>query len=315
MTVREWGLRAADDADVGRTPRRASRSGPPTLAAMATSSPAGDDVAIGDSAAGTYDVAEARLKPTTSGAWRIGGANPVPVPRGYESTRRRSLVARGGFVVRTAAPSARLTRAIVVSLFLVLVAASRASAAAVRVVGCRTSYGVTQHSESLPGVIGTNLSAKQARGLAFYGNNDVLVLAPAGWGCSGEVGADGSTSMGITHGHESVTESAIVSGGYAGSFEACSLFRDARPPVRCAEHPPLAETDVRLSRTAIAFHDPPGVHGTGVRSGGALPAYGVMLYDPSVSTGFYFEETCVLPASEHRLCTVLLDDALRRAPS
>jgi hypothetical protein len=39
-----------------------------------------------------------------------------------------------------------------------------------------------------------------------------------------------------------------------------------------------------------------------------------MRYNPSPSHGFFFEETCVLPASEHRLCTTILDDGIHRAP-
>jgi hypothetical protein len=68
----------------------------------------------------------------------------------------------------------------------------------------------------------------------------------------------------------------------------------------------------RLSRTAVAFEDPPGVHGTGQPSGDSFPANGVMLFNPS-SKGFFYGETCVLPASEHTVCTLLLNDALRRA--
>ena len=200
-----------------------------------------------------------------------------------------------------------------VSILALTAGVSRAGAVAVPVVRCPTSYGVTQANTALPSALSTKLRAAQAHGLAFYGNNDLLLLAPAGWRCTGDVGADGSTSMHISHGQEAITELAIVSGGYAGSFEACSLFADARPPVPCSTHPPAAESDVRLSRTAVAFEDPPGIHGTGNPSGGSIPANGVMVYNPS-SSGFLFEETCALPAGEHAVCSVLLNDSLTRAP-
>jgi hypothetical protein len=201
-----------------------------------------------------------------------------------------------------------------VSILAFTAGASSAGAAAVQVVRCPTSYGITQPNRALPSVLSTKLSAAQAHGLAFYGNNDLLLLAPEGWRCTGEVGADGSTSMHITHGHEAITELAVVSGGYAGAFEACSLFPGARPPTPCSTHPPEAESDVRLSSTAVAFEDPPGIHGTGDPSGGSLPANGLMIYDPSYTRGFFFEETCTLPPIEHGVCSVLLNDSLTRAP-
>ena len=192
--------------------------------------------------------------------------------------------------------------------------APTASAASVRVARCRTSYGISQPTMSLPQLVGTSLPASQAARLAFYGNNELLVLAPAAWSCSGQIGADGSAGMLIIHGQEAVGVHAVPYTSGVGASEACALFADARPPVRCLAHPPRQELVSHLSRTAVAFEDPPGIHGTGDPSGGHLPANGVMLYNPSPSVGFFYQETCVLPASQHNTCTVLLNDALARAP-
>jgi hypothetical protein len=188
-----------------------------------------------------------------------------------------------------------------------------ASDVSVRVVRCPTSYGISQRNKRLPKSIATGLTASQASGLAFYGNNELLVLAPAAWRCSGEIGADGSAGMGITRGQRTIAVQAVPYTSSVGAGEACSLFADADPPAPCPEHPPRRERIERLSRTAVAFEDPPGVHGTGQPSGGSFPANGVMLFNPS-SKGFFYGETCVLPASEHTVCTLLLNDALRRAP-
>jgi hypothetical protein len=195
-----------------------------------------------------------------------------------------------------------------------LVVAPQARAASVRVVRCRTSYGASQPTKTLPQLVGTQLSASQAARLTFYGNNELLVLAPAAWSCSGQIGADGSAGMLITHGQEAVGVQAVPYTSGVGASEACALFADARPPVRCFDHPPRQERVSHLSRTAVAFEDPPGVHGTGDPSGGQLPANGVMLYNPSPAAGFFYQETCVLPASQHNTCSVLLNDALARAP-
>jgi hypothetical protein len=127
----------------------------------------------------------------------------------------------------------------------------------------------------------------------------------------------------ITKGPEAV--GAGSTSAYMGSYEACYLFAGVRPLVPGVQCPqrPTGESVVRLSKTAVAFEDPPRVKGTGNPSGGPLPANGVVVYKarPGRSaagtpdtTGFLFEETCVLPASEHTLCTALLNDSLTRAP-
>jgi hypothetical protein len=122
--------------------------------------------------------------------------------------------------------------------------------------------------------------------------------------------------MTVSHGSRTVAVQAVGYTSSVGAAAACPLFADAEAlaPVPCRPHHPLAETVTPINGTTLAFADPPHVHGTGQPSGGALPANGVMRYSPSASRGFFFEETCVLPAGEHRLCTTLLDDGIHRAP-
>ena len=193
-------------------------------------------------------------------------------------------------------------------------AAPAASAPAVRVVRCPTSFGIGQRDRRLPSTVAARLSSSRTAGLRFYGNNELLVLAPARWRCSGLIGADGSAGMRITRGERTISVQAVPYTSGVGASEACPLFADARPPAPCAQHPPPQEVITRLSATEVAFEDPPGVRGTGQPSGGSLPANGVMLFNPSPSSGFFYEETCVLPQSQHGECTLLLNDALRRAP-
>ncbi len=197
-----------------------------------------------------------------------------------------------------------------------LALAGSATAASVRVVSCRTEYGIPAPAVRLPRTVATGLSAGQAAALRFYGNNSLLVLAPAGWHCSALVGADGSAGMSVKRGPQTVAVQAVGYTSSVGAAAACPLFADADAlsPVPCRQHHPLAETLTPINSTTVAFEDPPHIHGTGLGSGGALPANGVMRYSPSASRGFFFAETCVLPASEHRLCTTILNDGIHRAP-
>lgn len=189
-----------------------------------------------------------------------------------------------------------------------------ASATSVRVVSCPTTYGIAGPTIRLPTRVTSRLSRSATAGLVYYANNLQLVLAPTGWHCSAEIGADGSSGMLITRGRDAVDVLAVGYSSEVGAGEACSLFTDAEPPAPCPARPPAAERITRVNATTVIFEDPPGVHGTGVPSGGGLPANGLMRFSPSPRSGFFFEETCVLPAAEHRRCTELLDDGLRRAP-
>ena len=193
-------------------------------------------------------------------------------------------------------------------------ASGGASAASVKVVGCRTTFGTSQPIRKLPASVNTKLGHAAVSGLEFYANNALLVLAPRDWNCSAAIGADGSDSMNIKHEDEAVTVQAVPYTSGVGASEACSLFSDARPPAPCDQHPPRGERDIRLNATTVAFEDPVGVRGTGDPSGGPLPANGVMLFNPSPAHGYFYQETCVLPAARHQECSVALNEAIHETP-
>lgn len=216
--------------------------------------------------------------------------------------------------VRHQAPPRRASLGLIAAIALLAALPGPASATSVRVVACPTTYGIAGARKPLPTKVVSHLSPAAAGGLVFYANALQLVLAPGGWHCAGQVGADGSSGMMITRGREAIGVLAVGYASEVGAAEACALFADAAPPAPCPEHPPAAEKVVRVNTTTVAFEDPPRVHGTGVPSGGSLPANGVMRFNPAARRGYFFEETCVLPVAEHARCTELLDDGQRRAP-
>ncbi len=57
----------------------------------------------------------------------------------------------------------------------------------------------------------------------------------------------------------------------------------------------------------MGFLDPPGILGDGSYSGRSLPANGVMTYYSNNENGSW-EETCVLPESQHDSCTTILNN-------
>jgi hypothetical protein len=209
---------------------------------------------------------------------------------------------------------------------------SSSSGATVAVVRCPTAYGITPApaEHALPSSIATNLSTAQARSLEFYGNNALLVLAPAGWQCSALIGADGTPSMKVARGQEGVT--VLSQTAWAGASEACAFFPGVQSEpsgVPCSKIP-ANERVVRLNGTTVLFEDPPNVQGPVEEpsdipaslsesatdlSGGSLPTNGVLVFKPGADTGFFFTETCVLPSDESSVCSTLLNDAATRAPN
>jgi hypothetical protein len=66
-----------------------------------------------------------------------------------------------------------------------------------------------------------------------------------------------------------------------------------------------------VSATLVGFEDPPGIVGDAAHSGGRYPADGVMTYIPGSNDGSW-TESCMLPGSEHNLCTAILNNFLSR---
>ena len=64
-----------------------------------------------------------------------------------------------------------------------------------------------------------------------------------------------------------------------------------------------------LNADATDFEDPPGVAGDGWPSGGPDPANGIVGVNVDQGSAVY-RATCTLPASEHRIRTISLNDVL-----
>jgi hypothetical protein len=93
---------------------------------------------------------------------------------------------------------------------------------------------------------------------------------------------------------------------------ACPFFPNATPQPAWAKCPsiPAGERVARIGTDAVAFEDPPHVHGTGDPSGGDYPANGVIIYGDSRAA----LATCTLPESEHSDCTAILNAFVDRHP-
>jgi hypothetical protein len=189
------------------------------------------------------------------------------------------------------------------------------------VVRCPTSYGTpTGKSPAIPATVTVSSSA---RNLAAYSNGWMLALAPRGWHCSGGVGADGNEGLTILPPYVSTVTAAAAAvtafhqwNGVA-VYTACPFF----PELARGTSFPCAisrrELVGRLGARDVGFEDPPGVHGSGDPSGGALPANGVVAYTyvgtkPSNAQITVGSETCTLPKAQHAACTAVLNDFLGR---
>jgi hypothetical protein len=206
------------------------------------------------------------------------------------------------------------------------------------VVPCQTSFAVTPSATvtPLPTSVAVSVPAGDAAGLSVYGDDAgiMMLVGPATWTCHGLYGADGSGGLLISPAGESVpsdadpgwhlstssSDEAIVgyeTGGspVQGAALACPLFPSAAATTKqdlgqgCAVTRPSQES-VSVSGTAgseVGFEDPVGIAGDGVPSGGLNPAGGVMLYLPAEGKATAYLATCTLPASQHDVCTAVLD--------
>jgi hypothetical protein len=200
----------------------------------------------------------------------------------------------------------------------------------IAVAQCPTTYGAGRPpaSPDFP-AIPVNLPESTASQLSFYTtdtNSTPPVLGPASWACTALVGADGSTNLTIypsggtvprsgTVGQPSViaqsdsacqscvygtvcrvVPSAATQLGYSGSGLACAPT-------------PLGESTywIRGSANAVyPINDVVGFEDPGTPS----PTDGVVLYNkvgPN-QNGSASEDDCTLPASQHSLCTAILND-------
>ena len=210
-----------------------------------------------------------------------------------------------------------------------------AAAAVVPVIVCQTTFGITPPPAPKAQPASLTVSAPASRGgeLAVYTDSQGLMrlLAPRGWSCSAQYGADGSGGVAVYPAGEHIpsawgagwqlsTSSPVqaVFGSQTSACvgcaegQACALFPSAakdfmshfgRP---CPGIRPATETTTQLSAGVAAFTDPAGVSGDGNPSGGRYPADGVMTYYREHTPGSW-TETCTLPPADKDLCTTALN--------
>jgi len=199
------------------------------------------------------------------------------------------------------------------------------------VVGCPTGFGVQPATTpSLPKTMAVSASPGQASELAVYTDSQgsMKLVAPVGWQCSAQYGADGTGGVIVHPSGESVSDlgappagspvEAVIGAetsacGACAYTQACPLFAAAASTYQsqlhspCPVTKPAAETVYQIAPGIVAFEDPPGTRGDGASSGGANPANSVMTYYPNAANGSW-RETCTLPADEHAICTTSLNN-------
>jgi serine/threonine-protein kinase len=209
------------------------------------------------------------------------------------------------------------------------VAAQQAAAAApttesIPFVVCPTS-GPNNPSSSLPTAISVSVPRNQAGQLAFYGDNvgNDHVLAPAGWTCSAFVGQDGGTTVTVVPNGQALPQGNFAAfSGQSVAISATSCFscaldaaaplfpaaasqdENSFPGVTLNTRPP-GESVFAISSTIVDFHDPPGVAGDGIGSGGPYGTHGVLIFveDPIRTQN----ASCTLPDAQKSLCTTIVN--------
>jgi hypothetical protein len=211
-------------------------------------------------------------------------------------------------------------------------AASAAETATVPVVVRATTLGV--NNSPTPVASSAIVPASAAHLMVYSTTSGYLqILGPKNLDCQGGIAADGNGSITASPsgdsqdlGHDGVE--AIVYPACVGCMLtlACPFFPAAlralrnqyRGSLSCASQP-LGQTVRRLSPDAVAFSDPAGEYAPSqaeslVPSNGPYPTNGVVVYETYRYRG-YLDSTamaaaCVLPASQHAVCTVVLNEFL-----
>jgi len=203
--------------------------------------------------------------------------------------------------------------------------AGAAAASRVPVVVCPTTFGITPSPGAVPQATSATLpiAASLAARVALYVDNQasMRLLAPRGWHCAAQFGADGSGGVQVyppgqppPSGASSFPtlreavlglQTSVCVGCTEG--QACPLFTQAAAAYHrdfmatCPLTRPAREAVHRLGATVVGFTDPPGVRGDGLPSGGRYTAYGVMTYSPKARRGSWLA-TCTLPAADRAVC-------------
>lgn len=218
------------------------------------------------------------------------------------------------------------------------VASEAASASSVvaslPVVACQTDYAIaTTTTTVLPPSVSVRVPSNKAADLAVYGDTQGIIrlVAPKdGWTCHGTFGADGSGGLVVSPAGtrmqnggngwhvaasspiEAITANETGGSPVQGAASVCALFADAATAYAqdgigpCTTRPPQ-EMVTTISAAAVGFEDPAGIAGDGFPSGGLNTANGVALYKPRATEPDAYVATCTLAASQHHLCTAVLN--------
>ena len=211
--------------------------------------------------------------------------------------------------------------------------ASAAPTATVAVLVCATSVGVNSSPKPVESSARVPPSASQ---LVVYSATSgyIQILGPKGLSCQAGIGADGTGS--ITASFSGDAQGIGRGGGEAVAYPACggciltlacpffpaalrALHNQYKGTLSCGSQP-LGQTVRRVSTDAVAFSDPAGEYvspkaNSLVPSNSPYPTNGVVVYETYLYKGRYANSTamealCVLPAAEHAVCTVVLNEFL-----
>ncbi|HLI02028.1 MAG TPA: hypothetical protein VKV06_14665 [Acidimicrobiales bacterium] len=205
---------------------------------------------------------------------------------------------------------------------------------AVPLVSCPTTFGAPPpHPTHQPSTATVTVPPPLADHVAVYTDTQgrMQIVAPRGWRCTADYGADSSGGVVAYPAGETVpanwgagwhlaagagteavvgTETSACTSCTTG--QACPLFTAAAQAFRrqlgrpCPTTRPRTESVSSVGSGLVIFEDPPGVAGDGLPSGGADPANGVMTYHSPSGDGSWLE-TCTLPSAETGVCTVSLN--------
>ena len=193
--------------------------------------------------------------------------------------------------------------------------------AEIPVIPCATTYGGDEVQQPTEPTTSATVPASLADQLAIFATNEERVMAPRAWRCVAGVGANGTALLtldsGLAEDKASITvEDAAVSYGYVLDL-ACPLFPEAAQlnkdqGMTCGT-PPKSEEVSRIGETVARFEDPPGIAGTGTKSGGPYPAVGAVWFTGGQEIGGA-KITCVLPVQGGMadVCVTVVDEWLQR---
>ncbi|MGA3218555.1 MAG: hypothetical protein ABSE77_05680 [Acidimicrobiales bacterium] len=196
---------------------------------------------------------------------------------------------------------------------------------AVPVIACASSYGAGPPTglPVLPRALRPGVPAHMAKMLAYYTDKQRAldpVLAPRGWDCQVQIGADGTTAVGVYPPGTSPTPSGTGRPEVQAASDSacqgcvystvCALVPAAGQQLGFAMLPctPLTRGEVVTWLSGSPKDEPPVHDVISFKEPGHDPTRGVLLYDYLTGRGGEAsEETCTLPADQSRLCSAILD--------